>query len=101
MLLATLLFLMQATPPAADAAAPRPAMGRMRERREGRRGRGMEGRGDRSAAAAGAVRMSYGPSEAQRILLWPVSRPTGDSGHPPLAVFVHGGGWHMGAPERV
>ena len=101
MLIASLLFLMQATPPGTDAAAPRPAMGRMRERGEGRRGRGMEGRGDRSAAVAGATRLSYGTAEAQRILLWPAPRAARGSARPPIAVYVHGGGWHMGAPERV
>jgi acetyl esterase/lipase len=76
-------------------------MGPMRERREARRGRGMEGRGDRSAAVAGATRISYGASEAQRILLWPASRSGNSGARPPLAVYVHGGGWHMGNPERV
>lgn len=98
MLLASLLILMQANPPAADAATPRPAIGRVRERR---RGAGLERRGDRSMAVAGATRMSYGASEAQRILLWPASRTVSASTRPPLAVYVHGGGWQMGNPERV
>ncbi len=99
MLLASLLFLMQATPAGAEAAPPRPALGRTGERREQRRG--LEGRGNRSAAAARATRISYGPSEAQRILLWPAMRSGNAGARPPLAVFVHGGGWHMGNPERV
>lgn len=101
MLLASLMFLMQATPPATETATPRPEMGRMRERRERRRGAGIEGRGGRSTAVAGATRLSYGASQAQRILLWPAPRGADRAGRPPLAVFVHGGGWQNGAPEMV
>ena len=40
----------------------------------------------------------YGPAEAQRAEIW-VPEGAAPAGGFPLAVFVHGGGWHSGAPE--
>ena len=41
---------------------------------------------------------SYGPADAQRAEIW-VPEGEAPAGGFPLAVFVHGGGWHSGAPE--
>lgn len=54
--------------------------------------------GTDQAALRGAQRISYGSSEAQRVLLW--RAPAGQA-RPPLAVYVHGGGWQNGEPEMV
>lgn len=45
-----------------------------------------------------AAQGSYGPAEAQRAEIW---IPEGDAppGGFPLVLFIHGGGWHSGAPE--
>ena len=40
----------------------------------------------------------YGPTDAQRAEIW-VPEGAAPAGGFPLAVFVHGGGWHSGAPE--
>lgn len=62
----------------------------------------------------GAVRLAatgqYGPDAAQKVELWvPVGQAFAEPAPPPgrqsaqifhpLVVFVHGGGWHSGAPE--
>lgn len=40
---------------------------------------------------------SYGPDAAQKVELW---APAAKRAAPyPLVVFIHGGGWHSGAPE--
>ena len=45
-----------------------------------------------------ATQGRYGPADAQRAEIW-VPEGTAPSGGFSLAVFVHGGGWHSGAPE--
>ena len=45
-----------------------------------------------------AAQGNYGPEEAQRAEIW-VPEGAAPAGGYPLAVFVHGGGWHSGAPE--
>jgi len=59
--------------------------------------------GDEAAAALapGSTEIRYGTDEGQRILLWDAPARTTDGGRPPLAVFVHGGGWAHGTPEMV
>lgn len=80
------------------------------ERRIGRRWRERrgEGRADRQrrgvdpVVTARAQRLSYGSHDNQRILLWPANASSRVSGgRPPLAVYVHGGGWAHGQPEMV
>lgn len=52
----------------------------------------------RSAPVTLAARGTYGANPAQRAELWvPAGELTGRER--PLVVFVHGGGWHSGAPE--
>ena len=46
------------------------------------------------------ARISYGTDDAQRVLLWLPTQPTAGT-RPPLAVFIHGGGWAKGFPELV
>lgn len=45
-----------------------------------------------------AARGSYGSDPAQRAELWVPAGESTDQAKP-LVVFVHGGGWHSGAPE--
>lgn len=45
-----------------------------------------------------AAKGEYGPEPAQRAEIW-VPDGTAPEGGFPLVVFVHGGGWHSGAPE--
>ena len=45
-----------------------------------------------------AAKGRYGPADAQRAEIW-VPEGAAPAGGFPLAVFVHGGGWHSGAPE--
>lgn len=54
------------------------------------------------AMPPGSHLIRYGASEAQRMHFWPApaDRSTGRR-PPPLAVFIHGGGWQRGAPEMV
>ena len=68
---------------------------RLRERiaeRLGERRGSQAGRIDTSGIA-----ISYGADVAQRIAFWPAKTGT----RPPLAVFIHGGGWQAGRPELV
>ncbi|MEH6755945.1 MAG: alpha/beta hydrolase [Parasphingorhabdus sp.] len=51
-----------------------------------------------SRSAKGAQRLSYGDDKAQHILFFRADR---SHQRPPLAVFIHGGGWKNGAPELV
>lgn len=79
-----------------------------RMRREGggflarRRGGGedME-RGGAEALPPGSVLIRYGDSEAQRIRFWPAPANGAPGQRPPLAIFIHGGGWQHGTPEMV
>ena len=54
------------------------------------------------------IKVSYGSDEAQRVLIWRAGdRRVGAEAdarpgqRPPLAVFIHGGGWQKGMPELV
>jgi acetyl esterase/lipase len=86
-----------------DGAANGERLRRWRERR-GETGQGgridRQGRtgGDRQGSVAVDQRLSYGDDARQRVLVW--RAPAGQA-RPPLAVFVHGGGWQNGAPEMV
>lgn len=77
---------------------------RWRERRGeagGRQGRSdREGAGQRSAIAADSI-IRYGDDAAQRILFFRSGAANGAAARPPLAVYVHGGGWQNGSPEMV
>lgn len=68
---------------------------RLRERLRARAGAQAAPADDTS----GATRLTYGNDPAQRILLWPA--PAAASHRPPLAVYIHGGGWAHGEPEMV
>jgi acetyl esterase/lipase len=46
------------------------------------------------------TKVMYGSDAAQRVLVWPAKDRAGGS-RPPLAVFIHGGGWQKGFPELV
>jgi acetyl esterase/lipase len=53
---------------------------------------------------AGSQIIRYGTAAEQRILLWnaPATQLASVNGRrPPLAVFIHGGGWAHGTPEMV
>ncbi|WP_095012356.1 alpha/beta hydrolase [Tsuneonella mangrovi] len=52
----------------------------------------------RSHAVAFPVQARYAPDPAQRVELW-VPEGTPPSGGWPLVAFIHGGGWHSGAPQ--
>lgn len=54
---------------------------------------------ERSYAAQGAQKLSYGDAQAQQILFLRANRT--DHQRPPLAIYIHGGGWQYGAPEMV
>lgn len=70
-----------------------------------RRGEGQEQgrrRGTDEAVVARAQRLTYGRDDRQRVLFWPGrSAPLSSGRRPPLAVYVHGGGWAHGQPEMV
>jgi arylformamidase len=76
---------------------------RMAERRAAQGGTGgaddtqieRSGRADKTG-----TKVSYGSDEAQRVLIWP-ARDRDRATRPPLAVFIHGGGWQKGFPELV
>ncbi len=80
---------------------------RLRERIAQRRAQAAAGGGadDRGIAASSradrtGTAISYGSDLAQKVLLWLPDRQSGTQ-RPPLAVFVHGGGWAHGTPELV
>jgi acetyl esterase/lipase len=88
---------------------PGERMRRWQERR-GAAARGDQGRGERqnqsarrrnSPAADSVVR--YGEDQAQRILFYaaPPPAPNERRRAPPIAIYVHGGGWAHGQPEMV
>lgn len=57
----------------------------------------IDARFPRAQAIERAASGSYGNHPAQRAEIW---RPAAQSAGPrPLVVFVHGGGWHSGAPD--
>jgi arylformamidase len=53
---------------------------------------------DPTRAIAGATVLTYGTHADQRILLYPAPDR---AKRPPLAIYVHGGGWQRGNPEMV
>ncbi len=65
------------------------------------------GRGGHAAAATGTVAadqsLTYGADPAQQILFYraPPPAPGERRRAPPLAVFIHGGGWAHGTPAMV
>jgi arylformamidase len=72
-------------------------------REQSRRGRGnRQGERRRNSPAADTI-IRYGSDEAQRILFFapPPPAPNERRRAPPLAVYVHGGGWAHGQPEMV
>lgn len=79
---------------------------RWREQRGAAGGRPLrrEGRGaDRRGSIAADTVIRYGDDAAQRILVFapPAPLPNERRRAPPLAVYVHGGGWQQGEPEMV
>lgn len=59
--------------------------------------RSLAARIDRTGTSIG-----YGPDQAQRILFWPAPVTGRQAGKkPPIALYVHGGGWSKGQPEIV
>ncbi|WP_198152655.1 alpha/beta hydrolase [Tsuneonella dongtanensis] len=58
----------------------------------------VDARFPRSTAVSLAARAQYGTDPAQRAELWVPAGESTDQAKP-LVVFVHGGGWHSGAPE--
>lgn len=94
------LLLAQPTPP--FSVDNRPVWQRHRQARR-QAGGLLAGRRDGGEAMPlGSHLIRYGASEAQRIHFWPapVDRSAGRR-PPPLAIFIHGGGWQRGAPEMV
>ena len=75
---------------------------RWRERRGEARQGGRQGERLRSSPPADSV-ISYGDDERQRILFYAPAPPAANARRraPPLAVYIHGGGWAMGRPEMV
>lgn len=79
--------------------------GRLRDRLAQRGSPAAQGADDTQIARFGRADNSgtpikYGEDKAQRIQVWPVKNRTAGK-RPPLAVFVHGGGWQKGFPELV
>ena len=70
----------------------------------GRRG-GRGGRGDAAGQQQlppGSELIRYGSSADQRLHIWPAPASATTGGRrPPLAVYIHGGGWQHGTPEMV
>jgi acetyl esterase/lipase len=62
---------------------------------------GMERRGGGEALPPGSALIRYGDSEAQRIRFWPAPSNSSAGARPPIAVYIHGGGWQHGTPEMV
>lgn len=75
--------------------------GRLRERLAERRAEA--GQSAQPASAKPGELLRYGSSEDQRILFYPAPPPASNERRraPPLAVYVHGGGWSKGTPEMV
>jgi arylformamidase len=71
---------------------------RLRERLQQRGQDRAGGQSNRSPGAERAERLSYGSDPAQRILVF---RAGGRNQRPPLAVYIHGGGWSKGSPEMM
>ena len=106
------LALLLALAPADHGASQRPAMlqaggergERLRRWREQRGAAGQERGGWRGADRRGSISadqvLRYGNDPAQRILYFPANTERAGV-RPPLAVYVHGGGWAHGEPEMV
>jgi arylformamidase len=71
---------------------------RMQERMEQRGKDRSGGAKNRQQGIEKAERLSYGSHADQRILLF---RAPDSAQRPPLAVYIHGGGWSKGAPEMI
>ena len=105
------LMLMQPTQPLFQPATPEWQQQRRMRRGDGggflarRRGGGggaeMDGEGAAETLPPGSMLIRYGDSAAQRIRFWhaPVNGAAGR--RPPLAIYIHGGGWAHGTPEMV
>lgn len=100
------------TVPSAQEAQPESALQRRARRGDGeggvlarRRGGGggdaENGPGAGQSLPPGSTLIRYGDSADQRIRLWPAPASSAAGIRPPLAVFVHGGGWQHGTPEMV
>ena len=73
-----------------------------RRRADGEAGEAFDApEGDVTGLPPGSVTIRYGTSAAQRILFWPAPAGAPGAARPPLAVFIHGGGWQHGSPEMV
>lgn len=70
---------------------------RLQQRREGR-AEELASREERLGSIRADRQLRYGPDPRQRVLFF--QAPQGTE-RPPLAVFVHGGGWQRGMPELV
>lgn len=102
------IALMFASPALAVAEPTAPAA--QLQRRSGRLGAILAGRRDGGDDADGAgdntlppgsTLIRYGDSEAQRIRFWSAPSPSAGGRRPPLAIYIHGGGWQHGTPEMV
>lgn len=74
--------------------------GFLARRRGGGDGEGME-RSGVEALPPGSTLIRYGEHEAQRIRLWRAPANGAVGARPPLAIYIHGGGWQHGNPEMV
>lgn len=78
---------------------------RLAERRAGpsSEAEGGAASGDRRSSPQPSERLSYGTAKDQRILFYgaPAPAPNERRRAPPLAVYIHGGGWSKGEPEMV
>jgi len=61
------------------------------------------GRADARSSTKPSERISYGADSEQRVLFYSAPSPAANERRraPPLAVYVHGGGWSKGEPEMV
>lgn len=53
-----------------------------------------------AASASLPTLLRYGDHSRQSVRVYPADRPA-DRASRPLAVYIHGGAWRMGSPERV
>jgi arylformamidase len=79
--------------------------GRLRDRLAQRGAQQGQGADDTQVARFGradntGTPIKYGDDKAQRVQIWPAKDRTAGR-KPPLAVFIHGGGWQKGFPELV
>lgn len=87
----------------AQAAAADRLRERLSTRRAGDSASTEAGRADARSSARPSERISYGADNAQRVLFYAAPAPAANERRraPPLAVYVHGGGWSKGEPEMV